>query len=201
MIGSFIALITRLLTGAQARWSDRPPSLEQAIYFANHTSNLDFVLLWASLPPLIRQQCRPIAAADYWSRGTIRKLLAQKIFRAVLIERNHVTRDSNPLQPMLTALEEGSSLIIFPEGTRAKESEMADFKSGIFHLSNRYPKALLIPVYIDNLSRVLPKGEFLPVPLLCSIHFGAPLERKDSELKQDFLKRARDAVQTLSSPL
>jgi 1-acyl-sn-glycerol-3-phosphate acyltransferase len=201
MISSLIASAARLLTGAQARWHGGEPTWNQAIYFANHTSNLDFVLLWASLPDEMRAQCRPIAAADYWSKGVIRRALAEKIFRAVLIDRNHVTRTSNPLQPMISALEAGSSLIIFPEGTRAKEGEMTDFKSGIFHLSNRYPNTVLVPVYIDNLSRVLPKGEFLPVPLLCSIHFGAPLERIESESKQDFLKRARDAVQTLSSPL
>ena len=118
-------------------------------------------------------------------------------FRAVLIERKNVTRDNNPLGPMLAVLEAGEGLIIFPEGTRNPTGEMNPFKPGLFHLARQTPDAELIPVYIENLNRVLPKGEILPVPLLCSVHFGAPMQLLPGEMKPAFLERAREAILAL----
>ena len=164
MIGKCAASAVRLLTGAKSRWIGCEPSDTQRVYFANHTSNLDFVLLWASLPSALRAKTRPVAAHDYWQSG-LRFFLANKVFRAVLIERKRVTRANNPLEPMLTALSEGCSLIIFPEGGR-QEEKPGEFKSGIFHLARAQPQLEFVPVYIENLNRVLPKGEVLPIPIL-----------------------------------
>jgi 1-acyl-sn-glycerol-3-phosphate acyltransferase len=188
-----------LLTGAVPRWRGCAPEPRRRIYFANHTSNLDFVLLWASLPSAIRRQARPVAAHDYWTSNALRQWLAGKVFRAVLIERKNVTRENNPLAPMVAALAAGDSLIIFPEGGRTASGELGPFKSGIYHLAREVAGVELIPVYIDNLNRVLPKGEFLPVPILCSVHFGAPLQLEPGELKAAFLERARSAVLQLKA--
>jgi 1-acyl-sn-glycerol-3-phosphate acyltransferase len=130
----------------------------------------------------------------------IREYLAESVFRAVLIERQRVTRENNPLQPMLTALEEGSSLIIFPEGTRCAGDELGEFKAGLYHLAKARPDVDFVPVYIENLSRVLPKGEIFPVPILCSVNFGAPLTAPGSDPKPQFLTRAREAVLQLHAP-
>jgi len=196
MIGRLIAFVTRLLTGGMARWRGCAPEAKQRIYFANHTSNLDFVLLWSALPTRLREKTRPIAAQDYWS-SSFRSFLAQRVFRAVLIERKKVTRESNPLEPMLQALSEGSSLIIFPEGTRLSGEALGPFRPGLFHLAKARPDVEFVPVYIENLNRVLPKGEFLPVPMLCSVHFGTPLVISEDELKADFLERSRNAMLSL----
>ena len=51
-----------------------------------------------------------------------------------------------------------------------------------------------MPVYMDNLHRILPRGEFLPVPLLSCISIGAPIWLESGEPKSEFLKRAREAV-------
>jgi len=197
MIGRGIAFGARIFTGAIPRWRGCAPEPRLRVYFANHTSNLDFVLLWASLPGVIRARTRPVAAHDYWTANRLRLWLAGEIFRAVLIERKNVTRENNPLTPMVAALRAGDSLIIFPEGGRSAASDVGEFKPGIHHLAREVPEAELVPVYIENLSRVLPKGEILPVPLLCSVHFGAPLQLEAGENKRDFLARAREAVLAL----
>ena len=74
---------------------------------------------------------------------------------------------------------------------------MGPFKSGLYYLAKKKPELELIPVYIDNLNRVLPKGEFLPVPLLSCITIGAPMWLEQGEAKMDFLERARASVQKL----
>lgn len=194
MIGRAIAFTARLLTGARARWRGCAPEPRVRVYFANHSSNLDFVLLWSSLPVELRKMTRPVAAHDYWTADPVRQWLAEEVFRAVLIERRNVTRDNNPLGPMLSTVEGGESLIIFPEGTRGPGDELGPFKAGVFHLARALPQAEFVPVYIDNLNRVLPKGEVLLVPLLCSVHFGAPIRLEANETKPAFLERARNAV-------
>lgn len=197
MNGQSLATIVRLFTGAQARWSGCGPETRQRVYFANHTSNLDFVLLWAALPRHLRSKTRPIAAHDYWTAAPHRQFLAEKIFRAVLIERKNVTRSNNPLKLMLAALDAQESLIIFPEGGRNAEGLVGEFKSGIYHLAKERPGVQFVPVWIDNLSRVLPKGEILPLPFLCSVTFGEPLGIREAEGKASFLERARTAVLAL----
>lgn len=199
MIANCAAAAVRLLTGATCRWVGCAPNDKQRVYFANHTSNLDFVLLWASLPRSVRLKTRPIAAHDYWTKGRIRLALADKVFHAVLIERKRVTRANNPIAQILAALGDGSSLIIFPEGGRAS-NEPAAFKNGIFHLARALPDLEFVPVYIQNLNRVLPKGEVLPIPILCSVHFGSPIYIQPNEDKNSFVQRAQKAMLDLTPP-
>ncbi|MEQ1859068.1 MAG: lysophospholipid acyltransferase family protein [Chthoniobacteraceae bacterium] len=194
MIARLFAFGARVFTGAIPRWRGCAPEPRLRVYFANHSSNLDVVLLWSSLPGVIRARTRPIAAHDYWTTGAVRRWLATRVFRAVLIERRNVTRENNPLAPMVAALREGDSLIIFPEGGRNPSGEIGEFKPGIHHLAREVPDAEFVPVFIENLNRVLPKGEVLPVPILCSVHFGTPIRLEAGENKRDFLARARGAV-------
>ena len=197
MITELIVALTRLVSGASARWVGCLPEARPRIYFANHTSNLDTVVLWAALPPEARAQTRPVAARDYWTTGRLRRYLATRVFNAVLIERKRVTAHDNPVEQMLAALEQKSSLIIFPEGGRQLGPELAPFKGGLYHLAKKLPDMEFIPVLIDNLNRILPKGEVLPVPLLSCISFGAPIRLEENETKTAFLERARHAVHQL----
>lgn len=197
MMASLIALGARFLTGARARWLGCAPEGKLRVYFANHTSNLDFVLLWSALPRALRERTRPVGARDYWEGGGIREYLAARVFRAVLIERKRVTRGNNPLGPMVDALGAGDSLIIFPEGTRSPSGEVGEFKAGLYHLAREVRHAEFVPVFIENLNRVLPKGEVLPVPMLCSLNFGTPLHLGEGETKPEFLARARAAMLTM----
>ena len=186
----------RLLTGATSRWL-APPSLNsQCIYFANHTSHLDALILWASLPRQIREVTRPVAAKDYWNKDFLRRYMA-KTFNALLIDRDEIKVHNSPIDLMIREMGSDFSLIVFPEGTRNTGEEMQEFKSGLYHLSRKRPDLELMPVYIDNLNRVLPRGEFLPVSLLSSITIGPPIWLEPKENKNDFLKRAREAVRRL----
>ncbi|WP_191487864.1 lysophospholipid acyltransferase family protein [Pseudomonas sp. FEN] len=198
VVATLITSGARLITGARSLWIGCGPDPVQRIYFANHSSHGDFVLLWASLPPALRKLTRPVAGADYWNKSALRRYIIRRVFNGVLIDRERKEPGDNPLQPMLDALEQGHSLIIFPEGTRNQEDGLLPFKSGIFHLARSYPQAELIPVWIANLNRVMPKGRVLPLPLLCTTSFGAPLRLEEDESKEYFLQRSRDALLALA---
>lgn len=199
MIAGLLAAFVRLFTGVQARWIGCAPEDTRRVYFANHTSNFDFLVLWSVLPENARKRTRPVAASDYWRGGRLRRFLAESVFRGVLIERKKVTRANNPMDQLIPVLNNGESLIIFPEGGRTSEPEMRPFKSGLYYLSKAVPDLDLVPVYVDNASRVLPKGELLPLPLLCSVIFGGPLRLEKGESKDAFLTRARAAVEGLAN--
>lgn len=197
MISGLLAFSMRLLTGATAVWSGCEPSVRPRIYFANHTSNLDAVVIWASLPTEVRVLTRPVAARDYWTVGPVRRYLANRVFHAVLIERKKPTAHDNPLEQMVDALGTVHSLILFPEGTRNPGPDPGPFKGGLFHLARRRPDIELIPVYLENMNRILPKGELLAVPLLGRVRFGAPVALAEGETKEEFLGRCRSAVTAL----
>ena len=202
MLASLIAFAitsgARLLTGARALWLGCTAQPVQRLYYANHSSHGDYVLLWASLPAELRRRTRPVAGADYWLTGGVRRYLIQRVFNAVLVDRQPASPDSNPLQPMLDALDRGDSLILFPEGTRNLEAGLLPFKSGLYHLARTRPGVELIPVWIANLNRAMPKGRALPLPLLCTLSFGAPLAHLEEEGKAAFLERARNALLALA---
>lgn len=194
-----MAAVVKIFARASVRWLGCGPGLRQRIYFANHTSHLDALVLWASLGPEARALTRPVAARDYWTAGPARRYLAEKVFHAVMIDRQHISAHAhNPIEPLLAALDDGrSSLILFPEGTRGKGPDAGPFKGGLFHLARHRPDIELIPTFIENTDRILPKGELLPVPQASGLSFGAPLHMKRGETKNDFLTRARAAVNGL----
>lgn len=198
VVATLITSMARTVTGARSLWMGCAPEPLQRIYFANHSSHGDFVLLWASLPPALRKLTRPVAGSDYWNKSAVRRYIISRVFNGVLIDRERKDPVDNPLQPMLDALEKGDSLIIFPEGTRNLEDGLLPFKSGLYHLAKSYPQAQVIPVWIANLNRVMPKGRVLPLPLLCTTSFGAPLQLAEDESKEQFLTRSRDALLALA---
>ncbi len=189
----FLANLAKILSGASLRWVDCEPDACQRVYFANHTSHLDALVLWASLPKKLRELTRPVAAQDYWTGGPVRRYMAD-CFKALLIDREKIKVHNSPIDMMIREIGMEYSLIVFPEGTRNPTGELREFKSGLYHLSKKRPDLELLPVYIDNLNRVMPKGEFLPVPLLSCISIGAPMWLEPGENKNQFLTRAREAI-------
>ena len=194
--GLFLVFLTRLITGAQGHWYGCPPKAEQRIYFANHQSHFDWLLIWAAQPRDLRAQTRPIAARDYWTLTPLKHWITREIFNAVYVSRQR-TDDEDPLEPLMEALRNGDSLVIFPEGTRGNQGAPQPFKAGLYHLAEAFPDVQLIPAWIDNVQRVMPKGEVVPVPILCSVTFGAPIQLQAGEDKRVFLERARAAVVAL----
>lgn len=193
LTGFFLLGFVRLLTGAQARWQGCPPKAEQRIYFANHQSHADLMLMWAALPEELRSITRPIAARDYWTQTPFRQWITTAVFHAIYVDRAK-TGDQDPLEPLIQALDQGSSVILFPEGTRGNQEEPQAFKSGLYNLALKFPDVVLVPAWINNVQRVMPKGEVVPVPILCSVTFGAPIALEANEERGHFLARARLAV-------
>ena len=204
----FLLGLVRVLTGAQARWHGCPPKIEQRIYFANHQSHADLVLIWAALPHELRDITRPIAAKDYWTKTPLKKWITTAVFNAVYVDRGSsrpaggtelqntapAETATDPLAPLVEALESGDSIILFPEGTRDHAEEPQPFKAGLYNLALKFPQVVLVPAWINNVQRVMPKGEVVPVPILCSVTFGEPIRLEAGEERRAFLDRARQAV-------
>ena len=235
LMGFFLLGLVRVLTGSQARWYGCPPKAEQRIYFANHQSHADLVMIWAALPEELRSITRPLAARDYWTKSPFRQWITTAVFNAIYVERQAATPptapaaavvadsaqpggpdpaneappppspealraalpEGDPLAPLVRALESGDSIIIFPEGTRGHGDDPQPFKSGLFRLAQMFPQVVLVPAWINNVQRVIPKGEVVPVPILCSVTFGAPIQLEPGEERRPFLDRARRAVMAL----
>ena len=193
LMGLLLAFIARLITGAQGHWKGCPPKAEQRIYFANHQSHADLVLMWAALPEELRSITRPVAAKDYWTRSAFKRWITSAVFHAIYVDRVK-TGDQDPLEPLIEALTNGDSIILFPEGTRGNQEEPQSFKSGLYNLAVKFPHVVLVPAWINNVQRVMPKGEVVPVPILCSVTFGAPVVLLEGEDRSAFLTRARQSV-------
>jgi len=200
VIAGLLASVARLVSGAAVFYLDKPPDERQRVYFANHTSHLDFVVLWSALPANLRPLVRPVAARDYWDKGALRRYFSEKVFRAILIDRGgsgSVADARGTIDRLAAEMENRYSIIVFPEGTRGSGEEIAPFKSGLYHLCRQKPGLELVPVYLDNMNRILPKGELLPVPMLSRVIFGRPMALEPGEPKPAFLERARAAIREL----
>ena len=187
------ATLSRLITGVRLLPS-APCEGRTAIYYANHASHLVFAVVWAALPAEAREKLSPAAAEDYWSKSAWRRWVACRLFQAVLIPRENITRSNNPVDRLAAAIEQGRSVLIFPEGTRRPDGTVGEFRPGLHHLVKRFPGMPLVPVYLENLSRILPKGAFLPVPIIAQAHFRTPITLEEGEPKNLFLERARAAL-------
>ena len=229
IVSSVLVSICRFLTGIRAKQTSPIADNTPCIYYANHSSHLDGLVIWSCLAPNIRPYVHPVAADDYWNKNRLRRYLSRRIFRAVLIPRHatkmafsessidnseqvELTKEQpisndaavgtqnkvNALELMQEILDQGESLIIFPEGTRGNGESIQEFKAGLWHLSRKNPNVQLVPIYLENLNRVLPKGSRLVVPVICSAIFGAPIESTtEEESKQEFLVRAKSALEEL----
>ena len=199
VVAACVAALARLASGPSVRCVEDGLCQGQCIYFANHGSHLDFVVLWAVLPKDLRARTRPVAARDYWEASRLRQYMATRVFRAVLVDRQggNLGQLRAQMDQLIKALDAGDSLIIFPEGTRGSGSEIAPFKSGLDYLARQRPDIHLVPVHLHNLHRIMPRGEFFPVPQLSSVSFGPPLRLQEGESKAAFLARAREAVESL----
>lgn len=197
MIAETIGGMCRFITGAEAEWHCDPDVSGPRVFFANHASHLDVVLIWSALPSRRRGDVRPVAGKDYWDGGPVRRFVADRVFHAVLIERGGNVRALPAARASIDAMAaelDRHSLIVFPEGTRSRDGAVGEFKGGLYHLARRRPDVDLVPVFVGNTGRILPKGEVLPVPMLSRVVFGVPLRASESEDKRHFLCRARDAL-------
>lgn len=199
MIGKVIATGARLLCGCRARWLEAPVTSEPHVFYANHSSHLDALIVWSALPETLQKKSRIVAAADYWNATRMRRWLAHKAFPTLLIDREQVTRENNPLRSMLSVWDAGQSLIIFPEGSRGTGEQINPFRAGLWHMARKRPEMSFIPVWLENLSRVLPKGDFLPVPIMTAVTFGASIKLQTDQSKPAFLELLRRHLLKIST--
>jgi 1-acyl-sn-glycerol-3-phosphate acyltransferase len=194
-------LACKAVTAVRADWRGIPPEPRQRVYYANHTSNADMPMIWSVLPPALRDCTRPVAAADYWVQSPIRAFFGAEVFRGVLIDRRPEARTDNPMAAILLALDEGASLILFPEGKRNTRAEpLLPFRAGLYNIGVERPEVELVPTWIANLNAIMPKGEVIPLPLIATVTFGAPVRVEPGEDKDDFLARAAQALASLRDP-
>ncbi len=175
--GFFLAVIRPFMTlfiGLRVRGREHLPESDPFILIANHSSHLDTVSLLHLFPVRRLSRIRPVAAADYFERNRLVSLLARSLFHILPIARKDITRETNPLPRMQAALEAGQSLILFPEGTRGDGQAISHFRPGIAHLLEKTPQVPVIPAYLVNMGRSLPKGTLIPVPFFCEIRLGPP---------------------------
>ena len=198
LLAGMFRFAIRALTGARALWSGSAPTDARRVYFGNHASHGDFVLIWSALPSTLRRHTRPVAGADYWNRSALRRYVIHAVFNGVLIERDPAQRKQDAIDTLCEAVDGGASLILFPEGTRNPGEGLLPFKSGIYHLGCKRPELEFVPVWLDNLARVMPKGMLVPLPLLCTATFGPSIQVREGESKEAFLDRAREALVELA---
>lgn len=201
LVGHGIALFARFVTAVRADWQGIEPIPKQRVYFANHVSNGDMPMIWSCLPPSLRRNVRPVAAADYWLKTPLRAFVGPEVFNCVLVDRRPEARAAgeDPMQAIIQALDEGSSLIIFPEGNRnMTEDLLLPFKAGLYNMGLARPDVDLVPTWVANLNEIMPKGEVIPLPLICTVTFGAPLHVEEGESKDAFLARASAALAALA---
>ncbi|MDO7556214.1 MAG: 1-acyl-sn-glycerol-3-phosphate acyltransferase [Loktanella sp.] len=197
IVGQSIRLFARAITAVRADWQGIEPIPRQRVYYSNHTSNGDMPMIWSVLPPALRRDVRPVAAADYWLKNKLRAFVGPEVFNCVLIDRRPEV-DDKPMDKILAALDEGSSLIIFPEGNRnMTDADLLPFKAGLYNMGLARPDVDLVPTWVANLNTIMPKGEIIPLPLICTVTFGAPVHVQNGESKDDFLARAAKALSDL----
>lgn len=198
-VGHLISLTARFITAVRADWHGIEPIAKQRIYYANHVSNADMPMIWTVLPRSLRKQTRPVAAADYWLKNKLRAFVGPEVFNCVLIDRRPEARTEDPMEKILEALDEGASLIIFPEGNRnMTDAPLLPFRAGLYNIGTLRPHIDLVPTWVANLNEIMPKGEVIPVPLICTVTFGHPIHVEVGEEKDAFLTRAAGALVALS---
>ncbi len=169
-----VPFILKPLTGVKYKHSEVLTEAKQFIIIANHNSHIDTLALMSAMPKHKITEIKPVAASDYFGKNKIRGFLTKAFTNALLIPRSCALRnkEKNPFAIMMKAINEGQSLIIYPEGSRGKANEMQEFKNGIGHVLLKYPHLAYIPTYIENTGHVLPKDRIIPMPFNCKVVFG-----------------------------
>lgn len=174
----FYALLVRpfliIFLGLNTHNMDRLRAREGAhLVAANHNSHLDAMVLMSLFKLQDMNKVKLVAAKDYFCRNTLLTWFSLNIIGIIPIERKGESKD--PLAPIMQALEEGYTVVIFPEGSRGEPERRQPLKYGITKLLEAKPDVTVTPVFMYGLGKSLPRGEGLFVPFVCEINVGEPL--------------------------
>lgn len=169
---------------------------KQFILIANHNSHMDTMAIMSAIPSRYIHKVHPIAARDFFGGSLFKKILMRYLVNATLIQRDRDDPENDPIDSMDKMLKKSRSLILFPEGSRGVPGVMTKFKKGLGYLIQRNPEIKVIPVYLDNVYKTLPRGKNLILPYNCSIKFGDPIQFKSMEM-EDILLSSEKAMQNL----
>ncbi|HLB42597.1 MAG TPA: lysophospholipid acyltransferase family protein [Gammaproteobacteria bacterium] len=193
----FFRPLVWVVLGLNVKYRNRLPMKGPAILVANHNSHLDTIVLMSLYPRESVSQVRPVAAADYFLKNRYLKWFCQCILQIIPIHRVFKkNKFHDPLHKISAALRQGAIVIYYPEGTRGEPEKMGKFKKGIMHLAKRHPKVPIVPVYLEGLGKVLPKGEKLLVPFNVKAVIGNPMPRLEN--KNDFINSLREQISSLA---
>lgn len=171
---------------------DRP-----LVIVANHSSHLDAPSLLYALPIRLRRRTLVAAAQDYFfMRGRSLAAFVSLVIGAIPFDRTHgspkgIARSSR-------ALEQGWSILIFPEGTRSPDGQIRPFKRGAARICLAC-RVRALPVYLEGATRVLPKGVRFPRRSRITIRFGMPLRPDPNEDEASLTGRLEEAVRSLGA--
>ena len=165
------------------------------IFAANHHSHLDTPVLLTSIPEPWRHKVFVGAGADYFFTSHLTSAVSALAIGAIPIERSKVSRKSADQAAVL--LDDGWSMLIFPEGGRSPDGWGQPFRGGAAYLSSRCGVPV-VPVHIEGTSRILRKGKKLPTPAHVRVTYGTPLRPADGESAARYAERIERAVATLA---
>jgi 1-acyl-sn-glycerol-3-phosphate acyltransferase len=165
------------------------------IFAANHHSHVDTMLMLTSLPEPWRHRSFVAAASDYFFKTRVTGTLSALVLNAIPIERSKVSRRS--ADDAAELINEGWSLVIYPEGGRSPDGWGQAFKGGAAYLAIRCGVAV-VPVHLEGTGRILRKGKTTPRPSRTRVTFGAPLRAGEGEDSRRFAARIEHAVAALA---
>jgi 1-acyl-sn-glycerol-3-phosphate acyltransferase len=183
----------RIFIGLQYFNNKSLRNIKQFILIANHNSHMDTMALMSAIPSRFIHRVHPIAARDFFGGSLFSRILMRYLVNATLIRRDREDPKRDPIDDMDKMLKKQRSLILYPEGSRGIPGKMSNFKRGLGYLVQRNPNINVIPVYLENIYKTLPKGKKLILPYNCSIKFGQPIKFNSLEM-EDILKTAEKEI-------
>jgi 1-acyl-sn-glycerol-3-phosphate acyltransferase len=165
------------------------------VFVANHHSHVDTPLLLSSIPERWRHKTVVGAAADYFFSTRVSSVLSALVIGAIPIERTKVGRKSADLARSL--IDEGWSLLIFPEGGRSPDGWGQSFRGGAAYIAMRCGVPV-VPIHVEGTGRILRKGKNRPTRAAVTLTFGAPLLPREKEDARKFAARIEREVAVLA---